>query len=97
MLVSVMFLAWVWTSAPERRFLHASYAQQLAVRDSLNTRRLLESPWYRERYGRVFSLTSDQNEKARFENDRRGYRIATSPGGVRHRRGRRLRRRGRPP
>jgi len=95
-LVSVMFLAWVWTSAPERRFLHASYAQPLAIRDSLKTRRVLESPWYRERWGRVFSLTGDQNEKARFENERTGYRIATSPRRLCHRRGRRLRRHRRP-
>lgn len=81
LLVSVMFLAWVWASAPERRFLHASYAERLALRDSSNTRRLIESPWYRERYGHVFSLTDDQNEKARFVNDKSGYRIATSVGG----------------
>jgi len=44
MLVSVMLLPWVWTRVPDRRFLHASYAQQLSLRDSVNTRRLLESP-----------------------------------------------------
>jgi hypothetical protein len=80
-LASVLFPAWVWTSRPELRWLFASYAQSLATRDSLTTRRLIESPWYRERWGHVFELTSDQNLKARFENNRGGMRIATSVGG----------------
>jgi hypothetical protein len=34
-----------------------------------------------KRWGDRFTLTSDQNQKMRFENDRTGYRIATSVGG----------------
>jgi hypothetical protein len=34
-----------------------------------------------KRWGDRFTLTSDQNQKMRFENDRTGYRISTSVGG----------------
>ena len=44
-------------------------------------RRLIESPWYQARWGEVFHLTSDQNQKIKFENDKRGYRMATSVDG----------------
>lgn len=59
----------------------ASYAQQLALRDSVKTRRLIESPWFKQRWGSRFKLTGDQNTKIRFENDQGGYRLATSVDG----------------
>jgi len=80
--VSVFWPTWVWTFKPETRWLFASYAQSLSVRDSLKCRRLIESPWYRAIWGDIFQLTSDQNEKMKFENDRTGYRLATSVGGT---------------
>jgi hypothetical protein len=51
LLVSVFWPAWAWTSRPERRFLYASYAQSLSTRDSVRCRRLIESSWFRERWG----------------------------------------------
>lgn len=77
-----MFLAWVWASDPTRKFLCASYGERPAAGHALRTRWLLESPWYRERWGNVFALSADQNEKTRFSNDRMGHRISVSPGGV---------------
>ena len=82
LLVSVFFPAWVWTWKPSERFLSASYAQSLAIRDAVKTRRLIASLWYQQRWAHVFRLTSDQNEKHRYENDQTGYRIATSVGGA---------------
>lgn len=79
--VAVFWPTWEWTFAPGVRWLFASYALSLSKRDSLKCRRLIESPWYKERFGASFRLTSDQNEKLRFENDKTGYRIATSVGG----------------
>jgi len=86
-LTSVAFPAWVWaqsqrgpTSGPGTQFLHASYAQQLSLRDSVKCRRLIESPWYRELWGDRFKLTSDQNTKSRFDNDKGGTRLSTSVG-----------------
>lgn len=75
-LVSVMWPAWVWIDDPSNQWLCGSYAMKLAIRDSLKMRRLVESPWYRAQWGDRFQMTSDQNQKVRFENDHAGYRIA---------------------
>lgn len=80
--VAVFWPTWEWTFRPHTRWLFASYALSLSKRDSLKCRRLIDSPWYRQRWGKVFKLTSDQNEKLRFENDQTGYRLATSVGGA---------------
>jgi predicted phage terminase large subunit-like protein len=74
-LVSVAWPAWVWANDPSHQFLCGSHAEKLATRDNLKHRRLVMSPWYRERWGNVYSLAGDQNQKLRFENDKGGYRI----------------------
>lgn len=88
-MVSVCFPAWVWAqsetgplSGPHVQFLFASYAQSLSIRDSIKTRRLLESKFYHDRWGGKFKITSDQNTKVRFDNDKGGYRLATSVDGA---------------
>lgn len=82
LLVSVFWPTWVWITNPEHRWLFASYAQTLSIRDSVKCRRLIESPWYQKRFGDRYQLTGDQNSKVRFDNDRMGYRLATSVGGA---------------
>jgi hypothetical protein len=86
-ITSAAFPAWVWaqrnsspTSGPSVQFLHASYAQQLSLRDSVKCRRLIESPWYQSLWGDRFHLLGDQNTKSRFDNDQRGSRLSTSVG-----------------
>lgn len=79
-LVSVLAPTWRWTTAPSERFLTASYAMKLALRDSVKSRSLINSAWYQHNWADVYRLTGDQNEKSRYENDRTGYRIATSVG-----------------
>jgi predicted phage terminase large subunit-like protein len=80
--VAVALPAWAWTIQPEKRFLFASYAASLSVRDSVKCRRLIISPWYQNHFGAGFNLTGDQNQKQRFENDKTGQRIATSVDGA---------------
>lgn len=82
LLVSVLWPAWEWILHPERRWLYSSYAASLSIRDSVKCRTLIESPWYQRFWGDRFALASDQNTKTRFDNDRSGYRIATSVGGA---------------
>jgi len=79
---SVMLPAWTWTKYPDKRFLYASYASSLSIRDSVKSRRLIDSAWYQEHFGEQFALTSDQNQKQRFDTDATGYRIATSVDGA---------------
>ena len=80
LLVSVFWPTWVWATAPESRWIFASYAEKLSTRDSLKCRRIIQSQWYQKRWGDRFTLTSDQNVKTRFENDKTGFRLATSVG-----------------
>lgn len=79
--VSVFGPAWRWTTTPTERFLTASYADSLATEHAKKTRDLIQSAWYRARWGHVFQLAGDQNVKRHYENDQRGYRFATSVGG----------------
>lgn len=81
-IVSVAWPAWEWITDPQQKFLCASYSGALSTRDNLKTRRLLQSPWYQTRWGHMFAFSGDQNAKQRFENDKTGYRIATSVGGT---------------
>jgi len=80
-LTSVLWPAWVWIHDPSQCFMYASYDQKLSTRDSIRCRALIESDWYRDNWGTNFFLTSDQNEKTKFMNNRAGWRIATSTKG----------------
>lgn len=83
--VAVAWPAWTWAQreigplrGPQVRWLFSSYGQALSVRDSVKCRRLIDSPWYQREMAPDFVLTSDQNTKIRFENNKGGYRLATS-------------------
>lgn len=78
----VMMCPYDWIDNPWRQYLFASYAQPLSIRDSVKTRRVIQSPWYQECWGERYGLAGDQNAKMRFDNTKNGYRLATSVGGV---------------
>jgi len=82
LLVSVFWPAWVWIHRPQSRWLFASYAHHLSLRDSLHCRDVIMSPWYQRHWGDRFRLRDDQNQKTRYDNDKTGFRLASSPGGV---------------
>lgn len=81
-LVSVIFPAWIWLTNPEKRFLTASYGVDLAERDSLRTRRLVETAWYQHSWPSGARLVDDQATKSRFETRQGGARVAVSVGGA---------------
>jgi len=78
LLTSVFWQPWVWTRQPETRWICNSYDITLSTRDCVSARRVIESPWYQENWGKVFQLSADQNQKQRFDNTRTGIRMATS-------------------
>jgi predicted phage terminase large subunit-like protein len=82
--VSVCWPAWEWgpRNLPATRWVFSSYANALALRDSVKCRRLIRSPWYQARWGDRFTLTGDQNAKERYETDKTGLRLATSVEGI---------------
>ena len=80
----VYWQAWEWgpMNKPFTKYLLFSYAADLSTRDNRKCRLLLESDWYKERWGENFSFSSDQNQKQRYENTKRGFRLASSVGGL---------------
>ena len=78
LLVNVMFPSWTWISAPHERFLCLSSSDDLPIRDSLKCRRVIESRWYQQRWGKRFQMRGDQNAKTKFENDKTGVRGTSS-------------------
>lgn len=81
LLVSVLWPAWEWATSPSLRFFAASYGGGLSVRDQLKCRDVVQSPWYELAYPAV-RLRRDQNQKIRMDTTAKGWRIATSVGGV---------------
>lgn len=78
-IISVLWPIWTWLFAPSTRWLCASYALSLSIRDNRRCRVLIQSKWFLDRgYDKLFQLAGDQNVKSRFENNHRGYRMATS-------------------
>jgi predicted phage terminase large subunit-like protein len=75
-LVGVFWPAWEWGPAglPHLRYLGTSHKEELAIRDNLLCRRLIQSDWYQKRW--PIKLTTDQNAKKKFENSSTGFREA---------------------
>jgi len=80
-LCSVMFPAWVWTRMAEAQFITVSYAHLLASDLSRRSRDLIKSKEYHECYPNI-ELRVDQDSKAFFLNNHKGFRIAMGTGGV---------------
>lgn len=77
---SVLFSAWLWAIQPNAGQWYASFGYNTLDRDALETRRLVESDWFRSRFWNDISLTDDQNQKRRFNNSSGGWRLAASIG-----------------
>ena len=79
-LISVAFPAWVWLQNPEEKFMYASYAHSLSEEHGALCLALIQSDWYQRRWKANFNLT--KTAISFLKNNRTGYRIATSVGGV---------------
>lgn len=84
LIVSVLWPAWVWTWRPAWRSLFASYAKDLALRDSTRCRSVITSPWYVEQFSDPggWMLLDDSNRKSDFGNTASGRRLSTSVDGA---------------
>jgi predicted phage terminase large subunit-like protein len=78
LLTSVFWPAWEWGPAglAPNRYMAASYEIGIATRDTRKMRQLIESEWFQTRW--PLPLAGDQNEKTKFENAHRGFRLARS-------------------
>jgi predicted phage terminase large subunit-like protein len=75
--VTIGWPTWTWTKKPWEKFMCSSYAAELSTEHSVDRRSLIESEWYQDRWGHVFELSSDQNVKSHFTNDRGGAMFST--------------------
>lgn len=90
LLTGVLWPSWEWgpQNKPGYRYLSTAHKQDLAVRDNLKCRRIIQSEWYQERW--PVKLTGDQNSKLKFENDKTGFREAMAFGSMTGSRGDRI-------
>lgn len=84
-IISICLCPWIWAqrtrgslTGPQVSFFYASYAEQLSLEHSIKCRRLIESNWYKRLWGDRFSLLTDRNRAGHFENNKGGYRMASS-------------------
>ncbi|MGB5811739.1 MAG: phage terminase large subunit [Polyangiales bacterium] len=84
LLTEVLWPSWEWgpRNLPATRYVCSSYSDKLTIRDNLRARRIIQSEHYQELWGDRFALTKDQNAKLKFENDKTGFKLATSVGGL---------------
>lgn len=84
LLVDVFFPAWIWgpMKRPSARFMAASYSEEITLRDNMRFRDLLRSDRFQKFWGRQFTVRTDQDSKTKIGNDKTGWKIATSVGGM---------------
>jgi predicted phage terminase large subunit-like protein len=78
---SQMFPAWVWTRMPHAQFICASYAHQIALKDSIRTRDIVQSDLYQKCFPDI-QLREDENTKGLFVNTKKGFRFSAGVGGA---------------
>ena len=82
--ISVAFPCWRWITNPIEKFVCVSHGEKLTKDLTTNSRDLIQSPWYSDRWvgsDKVFELKKDSNTVYRFDNNKGGYRFATTPRG----------------
>lgn len=80
--ISVCLPAWMWTRRPSWRGLFASGNDDVATRDSIKCRALLDSDWYRSTFRPTWRFSRDQNAKTHYQNTATGFRQAISAGAI---------------
>lgn len=81
-LCSVFLNAWAWTLYPHLHFISVSYSGGLSETHSIKCKNLMESVWYQERWGDVWSYSAKKNTNTKFFNNKGGMRFSTSVTGT---------------
>lgn len=82
LLTNVFWPAWEWLRDPSLRYLCYSYSNSLTIRDNVRFRQLILSNEYRELWGDRFDRSPDQFSLITVANDKTGWKMASSLGGV---------------
>jgi predicted phage terminase large subunit-like protein len=78
-LTRVLLPPWQWVSDPYHKFLSASYALDLTIRDNLEARRVVTSDWYQDTFG--LKIAEDDGGKTGFSLETFGSLKAVTVGG----------------
>lgn len=85
-LTTIMLPCWIWTTYPQHQFMFASYSFALSRDHAYKRRAILESQWYRERWGEMGSgiveMSDDRHNIVEMSNKARGLMFSTSVGGT---------------
>jgi predicted phage terminase large subunit-like protein len=87
-ILSVCLPPWIWIQTPHAgsdlgpawRGTFASGNGEVALRDSMKCRDILESAWYRRAFASTWGFAKDQNAKGHYKNTATGFRRAISAG-----------------
>lgn len=78
LICNIFFPAWIWLKRPSAKIFCLSGSHKLAVRDSVKCRSLMQSPWFQNLWGDVFSFNKDVNTKERYSNNKGGEKLVKS-------------------
>ena len=92
MSTNVFWPAWEWgpKALAHYRYISFAHEQNLATRDLVRCRNLVNSEWYQALWGDQFEWQSDQNAKVYYENSQTGWRQACAAESLTGRRGDRI-------
>ncbi len=80
LVTSVCAPCWQWINRPEWSAIFASTTPVVTERDAVRRKLLLESAWYRQRFGIAWRLSETQNTKLVYGNTSGGTHVAVSTG-----------------
>jgi len=84
LLTDVFWPAWEWgpQNHPSYRYVCASYSNHLTERDNMRCRHVVMNERYQRLWGNRFRISNEQFTKVKFANDKTGWKLATSTGGI---------------
>jgi hypothetical protein len=78
LIVNVCFPVWCWLKHPPTRIISSSHGLTLSTRQTVKSRTVMNSEWFKNLFGDVFTMKDDENKKSFYVNDQTGMRMATS-------------------
>lgn len=74
-MTTVIFPVWMWLVFPECKIMSISHTERLAFQHAHQSKILIESPWFKERYPEL-TIRFDSNSKSEYTNNKGGTRLA---------------------
>ncbi len=84
LMTDVFWPSWEWgpCNMPWLRYVCASYSNHLTERDNMRCRNIVISDRYKHMWGSRYRISNEQFTKIKFANDKTGWKLATSVGGI---------------